>query len=61
VHVSGCELQDRSCDVKGNGREDNRVVIKLEAEVNVKGQGVYSGSVSNNGFRAFIQKHKQRS
>lgn len=58
MHVSGRKFQNGPCYVKGNGCKDNRVVVELEAKVNVEGQGIYSGPVGNDSFRAFIQEHK---
>ena len=56
MYVPGGKLENGPGYIEGNGRKGNGVVIKFEANINVEGCGVYSTSVGNNRFCAFVQE-----
>jgi len=37
MYIPGGELEDGPCHVQGNWRENNGVMVKFEAQVNIKG------------------------
>lgn len=54
MYVPGCEFKNSSGDVEGNWGKCNGIIVKFEADIDIKGCGVYSVSVGNNCFCAFV-------
>lgn len=57
MHISGRKFKDGSSYVEGNGCKDDGVVVKFEANVNIKGGGVYSVSICNNSFGPLVKEN----
>lgn len=36
MHISGCKFENRSSDIKGNGGENNGIVVKFKTEIDIK-------------------------